>query len=198
MAFMLVILLSVAGVAPMATGGFAGFLDGYIASGDTLAQSDIESYPPADDPPDPNLVVNGEDPWVSRVFEVEGVKPGDSGGATLKLQNVGDDGTLQLQFLNLVDEPLTTPEPEPAPDSGELSQKLDMLLWFDDGDNLYETGEVIIAEDTLKNIADITYDLGTLNFMEMKYLGIAWSVDGAVGNEVVWDKCTFDIQFVLH
>ena len=152
---------------------------------------------PSSDPP-PDLVVNGENPWVSKVFEVECVIPGDSGEATLELQNIGDPGTLELHLLNLVDGPGITPEPEPTPDLGEFSQNLDMLIWFDDGDNLYEAGEVKIAEDTLNNIACNVYPLGTLGYMEITYIGIAWSVDKGVGNEIMGDFCTFDIQFVIH
>lgn len=152
----------------------------------------------ASDPP-PDLVVNGEIPkWTSKVFQVEDVWPGDSGVASLKLQNVGDPGTVYLHFLNLVDEFGTTPEPEPTPDNGELSQNLDMLIWWDNNqNNEYDAGETKIAEGKLKDIACITYDLGILGNMETKYLGIAWSVDNSVGNEIMGDKCTFDIQFAL-
>jgi hypothetical protein len=41
------------------------------------------------------------------------------------------------------------------------------------------------------------YDLGPLDYMEIRYLGIAWSVDSTVGNEIMGDECSFDIQFVL-
>ena len=122
------------------------------------------------------------------------------GGATLKLQNIGDPGNLYLHLLNLVDDPGITPEPEPAPDLGELSQNLDILIWWDDNNNgIYDAGEgPPIAEDTLKNIACNMYDLGTLDYTGIRYLGIAWSVDSTVGNEIMGDECSFDIQFVLH
>ena len=166
--------------------------DGYILANDTAIE--IESDPP------PDLVVNDENPWTSRVFEVEEIWPGDSANVTLKLQNIGDPGTLYLHLPNLVDEPGITPEPEPTPDLGELSQNLDMLIWWDDNNNgIYDAGEgPPIAEDTLKNIACNIYDLGTLDYMEIRYLGIAWSVDSTVGNEIMGDKCSFDIQFALH
>lgn len=189
-ALLLVILLGGAGVAPMATGGVAEFFYRYMLD-NTLIVS-------ASDPP-PDLVVNGEIPkWTSKVFQVEDVWPGDSGVASLKLQNVGDPGTLYLHFLNLVDEFGIIPEPEPTPDNGELSQNLDMLIWWDNNqNNEYDAGETKIAEGKLKDIACITYDLGILGNMETKYLGIAWSVDNSVGNEIMGDKCTFDIQFAL-
>ncbi len=174
----------------MATGGVAEFFYRYMLD-NTLIVS-------ASDPP-PDLVVNGEIPkWTSKVFQVEDVWPGDSGVASLKLQNVGDPGTLYLHFLNLVDEFGIIPEPEPTPDNGELSQNLDMLIWWDNNqNNEYDAGETKIAEGKLKDIACITYDLGILGNMETKYLGIAWSVDNSVGNEIMGDKCTFDIQFAL-
>jgi len=178
---------------PMTTEDVTEWFNRYIPINDTPIE--IESDPPGED-----LVVNDENPWTSIVFEVEEVWPGDSGETTLKLQNIGDLGTLYLHLLNLVDEPGITPEPESAPDLGELSQNLDMRIWWDNNNNgIYDAGEgPPIAEDTLKNIACNIYDLGTLDYMEIRYLGIAWSVDSTVGNEIMGDECSFDIQFVLH
>ena len=192
-ALLLVILLGGGGMAPMATEDVTEWFNRYIPINGTAIE--IESDPPGED-----LVVNDENPWVSRVFEVEGICPGCSGGATLKLQNIGDPGNLYLHLLNLVDDPGITPEPEPAPDLGELSQNLDILIWWDDNNNgIYDAGEgPPIAEDTLKNIACNMYDLGTLDYTGIRYLGIAWSVDSTVGNEIMGDECSFDIQFVLH
>ena len=192
-ALLVMILLGGGGMAPMASEGAAGFVNRYVPINDTTIE--IERDPPGED-----LVVNGENPWVSRVFEVDEVWPGDSGAATLTLQNIGGPGRLYLHFLDLVDEPGITPEPEPTPDNGELSQNLDMLIWWDDNNNgVYEPpGETLVVEDTLKNIACNIYDLGTLDYMEMKYLGIAWSVDDSVGNEIMGDECTFDIEFQIH
>jgi hypothetical protein len=173
----------------------ATLFSNYLASDNQVIETDVETDPP------PDLVVNDELPkWQSKVFEVADVMPGDSGAATLKLQNVGGNGTLELQFLNLKDESITTPEPEPIPDDGELSQNLDMLIWWDDNNNgVYEPpGETLIAEDILYNIAGVIYNLGSLNNTETKYLGIAWSVDSTVGNEIMGDKCTFDIQFGMY
>lgn len=190
--WLVIMLLGTAELGPLATGDMDAAIHKYILTNNTAIE--IQSDPP------PDLVVNGETPkWTSKVFEVEEVWPGDSGGETLMLQNIGDPGTLYLHLLNLVDDPGITPEPEPAPDLGELSQNLDMLIWWDDNNGIYEPpGETLIVEDTLENIACNIYDLGTLGYMEMKYLGIAWSVDSTVGNEIMGDECSFDIQFVLH
>jgi hypothetical protein len=190
--WLVIMLLGTAELGSLAAGDMDDPFDRYILTNNTAIE--IESDPP------PDLVVNDETPkWISKVFEVEEVWPGDSGEATLKLQNIGDLGTLYLHLLNLMDEPGITPEPEPTPDSGELSQNLDMLVWWDDNNNgIYDAGEgPPIAEDTLENIACNIYDLGTLDYMEIRYLGIAWAVDSAVGNEIMGDKCSFDIQFVL-
>ena len=154
-------------------------------------------------PTEPDLVVNDETPkWVSKVFEVEDVLPGASGAAAIKLENIGGNGTLTLQLLNLVDEGGITPEPElPLPDEGQLSQNLDMLIWWDNNNNkAYEPGlgEGLIADDTLDNIEDVVYSLGRLDHLEIKHIGMAWSIDKSVGNWIQGDKCTFDIQFVLH
>jgi hypothetical protein len=187
-----IMLLGTAELGSLPTGDIGRPLDRYILNNNTAIE--IESDPP------PDLVVNDETPkWISKVFEIEEVWPGDEGEATLKLQNIGDLGTLYLHLLNLMDEPGITPEPEPTPDSGELSQNLDMLVWWDDNNNgIYDAGEgPPIAEDTLENINCNIYDLGTLDYMEIRYLGIAWAVDSTVGNEIMGDECSFDIQFVL-
>jgi hypothetical protein len=169
-------------------------LDGYSPSEGAITESDP--------PPAPDLVVDDELPkWQSKVFEVAGVMPGDSGTATLKLQNVGGNGTLELQFLNLSDEPIATPKPEPTPDNGELSRNLDMLIWWDDNHNgVYDEllGEDKVAEGKLDDIANVVYDLGSLDYMETKYLGMGWSIDSTVGNEIMRDRCTFDIQFGIY
>ena len=190
--WLVIMLLGTAELGSLVAGDMGRPFDRYILTNNTAIG--IEADPP------PDLVVNDETPkWTSKVFEVEDVWPGDSANVTLKLQNIGDLGALYLHLLNLVDEPGITPEPESTPDSGELSLNLDILIWWDDNNNgIYEAGEgPPIAEDTLKNIACNIYDLGTLDYMETKYLGIAWAVDSNVGNEVMGDKCSFDIQFVL-
>jgi hypothetical protein len=190
-ACILVLLLSVIALVPIASGSITP-LDGSSPSGGAIMKSD----------PPPDLVVNGELPkWQSRVFEVAEVMPGDSGTATLKLQNVGGNGTLELQFLNLRDESIATPEPELTPDDGELSQNLDMLIWWDGNQNgVYDEllGENKVAEGKLYDIADVIYDLGSLDYMETKYLGMGWSIDSSVGNEIMRDRCTFDIQFGIY
>jgi hypothetical protein len=190
-ACILVLLLSVIALVPMASGSITP-LDGSSLSEGTIMKSD----------PPPDLVVNDELPkWQSRVFEVAEVMPGDSGAATLKLQNVGGNGTLELQFLNIKDESITTPEPEPTPDNGELSRNLDMLIWWDNNqDGVYDEllGENKVAEGKLYNIANVIYDLGSLDYMETKYLGMGWSIGGTVGNEIMRDRCTFDIQFGIY
>ena len=155
-------------------------------------------------PSGPDLMVNGENPWTSKVFEVSGAMPGDWGETTIELQNVGDEkGSLYFQIINLVDNPNVLVETEPTPDLGELSQNLNMLIWIDDGDNIFEWGEVIIAQDTLYNIVDYNatsgpYYLGALYpEITIMYVGICWWLDCDVGPEAQEDECTFDIQFML-
>jgi len=204
--WLLITLLGTTGVGSLPIGDMGRPIDRYIRDNDTAIE--IESDPP------PDLVVNDENPWggatpgSSKVFEVDEVWPGDSGGATLKLQNIGDPGILSMNVTNLKDFEMGCNEPESLADStcgdpgegeGELSQKLDMRIWWDGNHNtVWDSGETIIAEDTLYNIAGVPYNLGSLNNTEIKYLGIAWWVDSTVGNEIMGDKCSFDIRFVLH
>jgi hypothetical protein len=198
--WLVIMLLGMAELGSPATGDMGRPFDRYILANNTAIK--IKSDPP------PDLVVNGENPWVSILFEVEEVWPGDSGNATLKLTNKGDPGTLSMNVTNLLDFEMGCNEPESLVDStcgdpgqgeGELSKKLDMRIWWDDNHNtVWDSGETIIAEDALYNIAGATYNLGSLNNNEIKYLVMAWSVDSSVGNEIMGDKCTFDIQFVLN
>jgi hypothetical protein len=201
--WLVIVLLGVAVVGSLAGGGTGIPFDGYILASNT-AENESDSSP--------DLVVNDENPWTSRVFEVEEVWPGDAGGATLKLQNIGDTGILSVNVTNLKDFEMGCNEPESLADStcgnpgegeGELSKNLDMRIWWDDNNNgSYEPGppfnETLVVEDTLYNIAGIAYNLGSLNNAETKYLGIGWSVDSTVGNEIMGDECSFGIQFVLH
>jgi len=198
--WLVIMLVGTAEVGSLPTGDKGRPFDGYILTNNTAIE--IESDPP------PDLVVNDETPkWTSKVFEVEEVWPGDSGNASLNLTNIGDPGTLSMNVTNLKDFEMGCNEPESLADStcgdpgegeGELSKKLDMQIWWDDNHNtVWDSGETIIAEGTLYNIAGVTYNLGSLNNTEIKYLGIAWSVDSTVGNEIMGDECSFDIQFAL-
>lgn len=193
--WLVVMLLGMAVVGSLASGDMSRPFDGYILASNT-----------ASDPPD--LVVRDENPWTSKVFEIEEVWPGWWGGAALKLQNIGDPGILSMNVTNLKDFEMGCNEPESLADStcgdpgegeGELSKRLDMRIWWDKNHNaVWDSGEAIIAVDTLYNIAGVTYNLGSLNNTETKYLGIGWSVDSTVGHEIMGDKCSFDIHFILH
>jgi hypothetical protein len=151
----------------------------------------------------PDLRINGVDEWSGPLIQFEQLKPGGAGATSVLLDNTGDEGTVTVQLLNLVDDPGAVTEPELVEGGGihdgELSQYLDMLIWLDDGNGVYE-GETVVEADTLWNIVagGDEYDLGTLAPGDSMYLGIGWSLDISVTNIIHGDRCTFDIWFRLY
>ena len=145
-----------------------------------------------------DLRVDGENPWTSSIIGASGMKPGDSGVATCTLENVGLlDGDLTADIANIIDNPGTTPEPEPTPDNGELSANMDVVIWVDDdGDGVQDAGETVLYSGKL-NLEAGPYTVGALDAGETIYISIYYSIDSAVGNVIQGDSCTFNIVFVL-
>lgn len=148
-----------------------------------------------------DLSVDTENPWDTTKITASAMKPGDSGVATMTLKNEGNiDGTLTVDLTNLVDDPGTTPEPEPTPDNGELSANMDIVLWVDaDGDGVKDTGETELYSGKLNEYSGGPYTVGTLAGGATTYVSLSYSINGAeVGNEIQGDISTFDIEFNLE
>ena len=137
-----------------------------------------------------DLQVGGnDDPDVSVYFSVGDVKPGDSGNVNIELNNTGSlGGNVYIHFKNVVDSPGETPEPEPTPDYGELSQHLYIKVKVD--------GDVKV-EGYLSDIACNEYELGPLNAGGSLTVTVEWSIPSDVGDEIQGDSVSFDMEFIL-
>jgi predicted ribosomally synthesized peptide with SipW-like signal peptide len=177
------------------TGVYAALSDTEASTGNQFATGNLD------------LEVDGENPWASVKIDVGSMKPGSGGAVTCKLENVGTlaGASLTVDIANLVDSAGSTPEPEPTPDNGELSDNMDIVLWEDDGAG----GGV--AGDAIQNGTEVTlysgklsleagpYTVGSgLGIGATTYVGISYSIAGTVGNEIQDDSCTFNIVFVLN
>ena len=162
-------------------------------------------------------------PGVDKFFNLNDVKPGDHGEATISL-HVNKNAWVCLDFKNLQSHDNGVNEPESHEDangatSGELADGLEFFAWRDDGDDVFELGEKpifgtttqsasIILKDKTYAIAD--YKTGNpLTASSTRYIGISWcagdlsvnvatasvSCDGtALGNEAQTDSMSVDIS----
>ncbi|MEK7509660.1 MAG: hypothetical protein AAB605_03030 [Patescibacteria group bacterium] len=166
-------------------------------------------------------------PHSDKFFNLRDVKPGDRGEATISL-HVNMDAWLCLDFERLRERENGRNEPESHVDnsggasSGELADGTEFFGWFDDGDNIFEIGEVpIFGTTTGKQAATITLNQKTYALADSKggapftasttrYIGIQWCAgdltvnlvtgvigcDGeALGNEAQTDSFSVDISF---
>jgi predicted ribosomally synthesized peptide with SipW-like signal peptide len=137
-----------------------------------------------------DLKVDGKDNTLGAYFSVSDVKPGDSGSKGIVLSNSGTlAGKAYINFTNVVDSPGTNPEPEPTPDNGELSQNLYIKVLVD---------STVKAEGYLSGINSTSYLLGTIAGGGSLTVTIEWSIPSGVGNEIMGDSVTFDIEFSLE
>jgi len=140
------------------------------------------------------------------LFTESDVKPGDSGEETLSLHIEGNDAYVCKYFRVSQDKENGCNEPEekaeanpstscgnPGENQGELDENMDLLIWEDDGDNVYESGETVIFDNKasglpVTNLEAIAGDTTT-------YIGIQWSVDQGVGNVIQGDRVVVDACF---
>jgi len=143
------------------------------------------------------------------LFMEDDVKPGDSGEETLSLHIEGNDAYVCKYFRvsedkeNGCNEPEEEAEPnattscgDPGEDQGELDENMDLLIWEDDGDNVFENEPIIFqgkASD-LANTLDLP-DLEEIAGNTTTYIGIQWSVPTSTGNIIQGDSVKIDACF---
>jgi len=159
------------------TGVYAAFSDTETSTGNQFTAGTLD------------LEVDTQNPWSTVKFDNVGpLAPGDSGAVTCAVKNVGNlPGTsLTVDISGLVD-------------AGELGANMDIVIWDDvDGDAVQDAGETTeMYNGTLAAEAG-PYTVGSgLNAGVTTNVGISYSIDSGVGNEIQGDTCTFDIEFVL-
>jgi len=132
-------------------------------------------------------------------FNWHDVKPGDYGEATISFHVWDNDAWMWFRLTNLAEGPGETPEPEEEfnPDNGELAENIHVMLWVDDGDNIFEPDqeEVAFFEGTLLELADMDW-FGEWHLIgcELFYIGWEWNVPTSVGNIIQGDWVEFDVE----
>jgi len=183
-------------------GTFAHFNDTETSTGNTFTAGTLD------------IRVNGvDDPAVWKYTSpTGGLKPNDSGEYTFVIQNVGSlPGLLTIKVGPYSEAAGAYPEPEKElqdSDVADLDDELYILLWQDDGDNIYEPypapeNEVPLlagkVSAVLSQAGAVTilpnYVLGS---QAIKYLGFHWKVqDVADINKIMGDSVVFNIEFSI-
>ncbi len=139
-------------------------------------------------------------------FNYEDLKPGDWGEDTISI-HVDNNDAYACAYIDITkNDDMSSTEPElEAGDQqedpgnimdGELAQNLNFFFWLDDGDNVYESGELPLMEGPASDgIGVLTYDLrhpnttnGELIGGETYYIGKVWCygnllVTGVAGDD---------------
>jgi predicted ribosomally synthesized peptide with SipW-like signal peptide len=134
------------------------------------------------------------------IFNLEDVKPGDKGEATVNLQIYDNPGHIWMRVKETADEEVKITEPErdlgdTDPD-GELDDELKFKIWKDDGDNVKEAEEETIFEGTAREMAES--DLGDGKYIDTStnsHIGVKWWLPKDVGNRVQKDRVGYDFDF---
>ena len=139
-----------------------------------------------------DLKVDGADDSLPVYFSVSNVKPTDSDSKTIKLKN---DGTIQgkayIHIKNVANVEGANPEPETDKvDPGDLGQYLQIQIKYD--------GVIKVAWTSIDSLNSVKNELGILGGGAEKDAEILWKIEGTVGNDIMGDIVTFDIEFILE
>lgn len=126
---------------------------------------------------------------VDKFFNLNNILPGDSGNTTISV-HVNQDAWMCLAFSNLKNmengenEPEDPVDPSNPAGKGELAEGTEMFAWRDDGDNVFEVGEVPLFGTSTQSAATVlastTYALADFNSGlpmpagSTRYVGISW------------------------
>lgn len=148
------------------------------------------------------------------IFELEDLKPGDHGEATVSLHLDDNPGWIWMNFNQTSNWDNACTEPERKAEGqcgseGELGEHLMFTIWSDDGDNVLQEDENVIFEGTAHELSEqsqisegllldsdpSTEEVEAFPASETKYTGIKWEIPLETGNEIQGDSKTFDIGF---
>jgi len=157
------------------------------------------------------------------LIELDDVKPGDEGEVTFSLHLFDNPGYIWIGSSNQshAEGGFTEPELDDIDEvdsggtpsgsqEGDLIDRIEATLWYDDGDNQQQDGETTIVSGTLRTVlcrlgggialdADPATDTrdcfpgGTT-----RHLGLRWSVPVDHANEIQSDSVTFDLGFATE
>ncbi len=194
----LISLMTIAVVGALIGGGiYAYFSDTETSTGNTFAAGTLD------------LNLDGGNINVVK-FTVNDVKPGDSGGGTWTVANVGNmDGYLDLESISVSEDIGSTTDPELAdeggPDTAQLGNYLMVHIFIDANNNgSWDAGETDIfgtnaAPAAINGIAgSYALDLSLAASGGTNYITLLWSVGTTVDNRIQGDSVTLDITFELQ
>jgi hypothetical protein len=144
------------------------------------------------------LKVDGADNPLPVYFTESNVKPGDSGSRTIALKNNGTiEGTAKIHIKNVANSEGTNPESETdKTDPGDLGKYLVLKIWYDAEGNGFEVDDLIITNE-VDDLNSVLTTLGALGAGQTRNVKIDWELPSGVGNDVMGDIVTFDIEFSL-
>jgi spore coat-associated protein N len=127
--------------------------------------------------------------------------PGMNGAGSMELRNAGTiGGTLSVSAINMVEDEGVAWEPEvdvAAP--GDLSKNVDVTIFVDaDEDGAFDAGETTLWTGKLNTLPGNNVNCGTLAGSDSVYIGMYWSIDTSVGNDIMGDITTFNLSFTLQ
>ena len=139
-----------------------------------------------------DLKVDGKDNPLPVYFNVANVKPSDSGFKIIALKNDGTiEGKAHIHIKTVANTEGANPEPETdKTEPGDLGQYLQIQIKFD--------GAVKVDWTAINSLNSVKNELGTLSGGTEKNVEISWKVEGTVGNDIMGDIVTFDIEFILE
>ena len=195
----LISLMTIALVSALIGGGiYAYFSDVETSTGNTFTAGTLD------------LNLDGGNTNVVK-FTVSDVKPGDSGGGSWTVANVGSiAGYLDLESISVSEAIGTTTDPEEADeptgvDTIQLGTYLMVHLFVDTNNNgSWDAGEADIfgtdaAPAAINTIAaSYALDLSLAATGGTNYITLVWSVGTGTDNRIQGDSVTLDITFELQ
>ena len=172
----------------MGWGTYSLFSDTETSSGNTFTAGTLD------------LKVDGkDDPTVSVYFTESNIKPGDSGSKTIALSNSGTiGGTAKVHIKNVANTEEANPEPETdTTEPGDLGKYLVLKIWYDVEGDGFEADDLIVT-DEVNDLNSVKTNLGALGAGLTRDVKIDWELPSGVGNDILGDKVTFDIEFILE
>ncbi len=196
----LISLMTIALVSALIGGGiYAYFSDVETSTGNTFTAGTLD------------LNLDGGNTNVVK-FTVSNVKPGDSGGGTWTVANVGSiAGYLDLESISVSEAIGTTTDPEladevpPGTDTAQLGNYLLVHMFIDTNNNgSWDAGETNILGTNAAPVAINTIagsyalDLSLAASGGTNYITLLWSVATSTDNRIQGDSVTLNMTFELQ